>query len=298
MNERMKWLDDRRTGIGGSDVAPILGLSKWRTPLDVYLEKRGESVEQTDNEPMRWGRALEPVIRQAYCDATGRSVFVPGMMRHAEHRHMIANVDGIADGFRLFEAKTARTAEGWGEPGTGEIPDAYLLQVQHYMVVTSTPIADVAVLIGGQDFRIYTVDSDDELQAAIIEAEAAFWQRVQDAQPPEPITFADAVARFGKAAATGTVEATEEVARAVQAINLARSQIKLLEAEEEAAKAIVMKALGDAGDTLTLAGKTLATWKLAKAPERFDANAFCAAHPDLAKQFTIAGTPSRRLLIK
>lgn len=298
--ERAEWLNNRRAGIGGSDVAPLLGLSKWKTPLDVYLDKRGESAqEQADSEPMFWGRALEPVIRQTYADRTGRTVSVPTeILRHPTHAFMLANVDGLTDDRRVFEAKTARTGDGWGDPGTDEVPDAYALQVQHYLAVTGFQIADVAVLIGGSDFRLYHIEADAGLQGDLIEAEAEFWQRVLDGNPPEPVTFSEVQQRFGLSATTGSVEADASTVAAWDALRQIRAAMKSQEAAEDDLKAHLMRSLGDAGDTLTHQGKTLVTWKLAKAPERFDAASFKKAHPDLAAAFTVAGTPSRRLLIK
>jgi putative phage-type endonuclease len=305
MNAHETWLQARRTGIGGSDVAAILGLSKWKTPLQVYQEKRGELGPQADNDAMRWGRYLEPVVRQAYADETGREVRVPtDMLRSQVHDWMVANVDGIAgvgsqaDPFRVFEAKTARTAEGWGESGSDQIPQPYLLQVQHYLYVTALHIADVAVLIGGSDFRLYEVPADRELQDMLVDAEAEFWQRVQKGEPPEPVTVADAVARWGRASRAEMVPADDETMRAVAALRELKVQREHLDMAEEQWKAIVMRTLGERDTLVGPDGKTLCTWKASAAPKRFDTAAFRAAHPDLAEQFTKAGEPSRRFLLK
>lgn len=297
---RDQFLANRRTGIGGSDVAPILGLSPWKTPLDVYLEKRGEGGEQPDNEAMLWGRALEPAIRQEYANRTGRVVHIPdGVVRHPKLSWMIANLDGATSDGRVFEAKTARSGTGWGEPGTDEVPQSYLLQVQHYMAVTGYLVADIAVLIGGSDFRVYEVPADPELHAMLVDAESEFWQRVQDGNPPDPVTLADALQRFGRSNAAGAVTADNDLSAAVAALHHTRAQMNRLEEEADADKARILAALGDKGDTLVDSqGRILATWKLAKAPARFDTKAFAASHPDLHKQFTIGGTPSRRLLLK
>src|SRR5690349_18206306 len=117
--DRTEFLEQRRLGIGGSDVAPILGLSKWASPLDIYLRKRGEQPEQDDNEAMLWGRALEPVIRQQYAERTGRIVRVPeAALVHPQLTFARANLDGVTDDGRVVEVKTARTAQDWGEPGS------------------------------------------------------------------------------------------------------------------------------------------------------------------------------------
>ena len=298
MNARSEWLAARQTGIGGSDVAAILGLSKWRTPLSVYLEKRGESAPQDDNESMLWGRVLEPVIRQQYADRTGRAVRVPSeLIRSAARPWMIANLDGMTDCGRVVEIKTARTSMGWGDPGTDEIPNDYLLQVQHYMAVTGFPVCDVAVLIGGSDFRMYEVPADLELHDMLAQAEAQFWETVQRGEPPAPVSYADVQAMFGRASKSATVEASNDALSALERIRKASEAVKLLEEDIERDKALVMAELGES-DTLVSGGSTVATWRAASAPRRFDSKSFKAAHPDIYAQLETTGTPSRRFLIK
>lgn len=300
---RDEWLEHRKTGIGGSDVAAILGLSKWRTPLQVFQEKRGEVASQPDNNAMRWGRYLEPVVRQAYADETGREVRVPtAMLRHPKHSFMVANIDGVTGGDyeppRLFEAKTARTAEGWGEPGSDEIPQVYLLQVQHYMAVTAIAVADVAVLIGGSDFRLYEVPEDRELQEMLVEAEAEFWSRVQRGVPPDPVSYADMQARYGRASRAASVVASVDVERAVARLRTIKAERDALDAAEEDARAVVMAALGENDTLIDPAGKTLCTWKASAPAKRLDTAAIKAEHPELYERYVKTGEPSRRFLLK
>lgn len=303
MGVTQEWLQARSTGIGGSDVAAILGLSKWKSPYAVYQEKRGEAPPQPDNEAMRWGRYLEPVVRQAYADQTGREVRLPtDLIRHPLHAFMIANIDGVAGGgsepLRIFEAKTARSGDGWGEPGTDQVPQAYLLQVQHYMEVTGVAVADVAVLIGGSDFRLYEVPADRELQLMLIDAEAEFWRRVQSAEPPEPLSYADMVSRFGRASRADLVMADETALAAIVNLRELKVQREHLELAEEANKAAVMKLLGDADTLVDPTGRTLATWKVQAGAKRFDSAAFKAAQPSVYEQFVKQGEPGRRFLLK
>ena len=292
MNAREDWLKARTTGIGGSDVAAILGLSKWKTPLQVYQEKRGEIAPQADNDAMRWGRYLEPVVRQAYADETGREVRVlDELVRHPLYEHMIANLDG-------FVLPTDGPRRVFGEPGSDQIPQPYLLQVQHYMAVTGFVVADVAVLIGGSDFRLYEVPADAELQQMLVDAEAEFWARVQAGEPPEPVSYADVQARFGRASKAGTVLADADVQEALTKLRELKTQAKHLELVEEQWKAVVMKAMGESDTLIDARGDILATWRASAAPMRFDFAAFKTAHPDLHAQFLKAGEASRRLLLK
>lgn len=297
--DRTAWLEQRRTGIGGSDAAAVLGVSKWRTPLSVWLDKTGQSDGSAETEPMRWGTLLEPVIKQEYAERTGREVIAPGFLRHHQHQFMVANVDGITRDDRVVEVKTSRSADGWGEPGSDQVPEDYLLQVQHYMAVTELPVADIAVLIGGSDFRIYTVPADAELQAMMVDAEAAFWRTVVDLTPPAPVSFADAVAMYGRSARKDSVTvATHDVLTALASLHATRAHLAEVEAREEEQKAIIMKAMGEHDTLVDAAGKVLATWKLSAAPKRFDAKALAAAHPDIHAAFLKEGEASRRFLIK
>ena len=292
------WLEERRRGIGGSDVAAILGMSKYKTPLQVYLDKRGESELTPDNESMLWGRALEPVIRQQYSERTGRDVRVPEkIIYNLDYPFMLANLDGFTDDRRVLEIKTARYGDDWGEPGSDEVPVAYLLQVQHYMAVTGFEVADVAVLIGGSDFRLYEVPSDRELQEMVIQREAEFWQRVVDGNPPEPVTLAETIERFGKSAKQASIEANDDVIAALQTIKEVKLEIDALKEREESARAIVLKALGE-NEAVVSGGKTLATWKMAKGRVGFNQEAFKTDHPNLYDQYMKVGSPYRRFLLK
>lgn len=292
------WLNERRKGIGGSDAAAVLGLSKWKTPLAVWQEKRGEIGPQPDNEAMLWGRALEPVIRQQYAERTGRIVRVPdGIIRHPSHEFMLANLDGFTDDRRVVEIKTARTAHEWGEPGTDEVPQSYLIQVQHYLAVTGFEVADVAVLIGGSDFRMYEVPADRELQQMMIDEEATFWNLVREGTPPEPVSYADVMAKYGRASREGRIEADATLLTAIENLRKVKDTMAQLEQQEEEFKACIMKGLGE-NDTLIYQGATIATWKAARPSQRFDAKAFQAAHPALYQQFLKTGEVSRRFLLK
>jgi putative phage-type endonuclease len=179
-------LDARKHGIGGSDAAAAVGMDPYKSTLQLWIEKRTPPPDKP-TPAMRWGTLLEPVIREQYSRQSGRGVRVPeGTLYHPKYKFIIAHPDGLTDDNRLFEAKTARSPDGWGEPGSDQVPENYLLQVQHYLAVTALPVADVAVLIAGSDFRLYEVPADRELQEMVIDGEADFWQHVEQGEPPEP----------------------------------------------------------------------------------------------------------------
>jgi predicted phage-related endonuclease len=210
----------------------------------------------------------------------------------------LASLDGIADGNRVVEVKTARTAEGWGEPGTAEIPEVYTLQVQHYLAVTELHVADVPVLIGGSDFRIYELTEDLELQTLLMEGERIFWQRVLEGNPPDPINPDDVRRRWPKSSyGVGRMASSGIIAKCRELRDIGE-KIKTLESLADLLKSEIQSDMAEAEVLQTTDDVVLATWKSAKAAERFDAKAFSKDHPDLARQYITEGKPQRRFLLK
>lgn len=295
-DQQQQFHAQRATGIGGSDAAAILGASRFKTMADVWLDKTGQSEPIEDNAPMLWGRTLEPVIRAHYCAIVGKTVLQPAMLRHPVHSFMIANLDGMILGDRVLEIKTARTADGWGDPGSDEIPLDYAAQVHHYMIVTGLPRADVAVLIGGSDFRIYTVYGDAELHDAMIEQEREFWRLVETRTMPEPQSGADAVRLFAKDNGA-SIDADDILLDDYNKLKALREERKQLDASIDAVEDYIKRRMGEAA-ALQYNGQTLATWKAAKDSSKFDLDAFKAEHPDLFQQYQKAVAGSRRFFVK
>lgn len=179
---------ERQKGIGGSDAAGALGLSKRKTSRQLFHEKRGElEPDIYDEEAIWWGNALEPIVRQKYSETSGNVVRLPeGTIWHPIHDFMCAHIDGYVDNTtpkRGYEGKTAFHSTGWGEENTDQIPVEYLMQVQHYMAVTALPVFDVSCLIGRR-FAFYQVEADLELHEMMIEGERDFMRRVRENEPP------------------------------------------------------------------------------------------------------------------
>ena len=182
-----EWLEYRRTGIGGSDAAVVCGISRYKSPVELWMEKTGQLPSQETGEAAYWGNLLESLVREEFTKRTGISVTKPSALYQSEeHPFMLANVDGLCEdpvhGPCIFEAKTASAYK------TGEwedaIPDEYMIQIQHYMAVTGYQGAYIAVLIGGNAFRWKFVERDEELIAMLISLEEDFWRHVQNGTPP------------------------------------------------------------------------------------------------------------------
>lgn len=195
VTDRESWLAARRNGIGSSDAAAILGVCPYKTPLGVYLDKIGEAPPTPETPAMRRGLLLEDdILNEAEsllgCGPLRRQAFT----RHPERPWQIATVDGLSHDGLIVEAKVVgmRQAWQWGEPGTDEVPDGYLVQVQHQLAVTGGQEAVIAALIGGSDLHIYRLTRNDRLIARMTEMEAGFWSGVIDRVPPPPTDPSDA----------------------------------------------------------------------------------------------------------
>jgi putative phage-type endonuclease len=186
-----EWLAERRTGLGGTDVARILGLSRFGGPMDVYLEKIGQAAPLLSTEPMRWGKLLEEPIAQEYAQKTGRKVRrAASFVRHPAHDIFFANIDrwSLRGGTpkRVLECKTTSvfTADDFGEEYTDQVPGDYLVQTMWYAFVTGAEQADLAVLIGGNKHRVYEIPRDEALVTDMEERALAFWDDTQRRIPP------------------------------------------------------------------------------------------------------------------
>lgn len=289
----------RATGVGASEVAIALGMSPYATPFDLYLAKRGEvAAMQEETRPMRFGNAVEPFILSEFereHPELGSLVRAPDTMRRGA---MLAHLDAWVPGRCNVQAKTARDRRGWGESGSPDVPQHYLLQVQAEMLLANVSVSFVPVLFGGADYDEFVVEADRELQELVEDGVHDFWQRVERGEPPEPVTAEDAIARWGRSARAGRVVADDNVLAALAELREMKARREQLEGAEERAKAIVMAALRDADTLVDASGKTLVTWKQCAGAKRFDAEALKAAHPELAAKFIRQGDAYRRFILK
>lgn len=181
-----EWEDARLTlGIGASQAAAAIGVSPWQSTVGLWAEKLGLVPPQEQSIPMMIGNELEPLIARLYTDATGIKIRRATMLRqHPEHAFMLASLDRRA-GRKPIELKWSARGDGYGEPGTDEVPDDVLAQVLHQLAVVDEPEGDVAALIGRREsISIFTIRRDVEAEAAIIEREAIFWDHVQSRTEP------------------------------------------------------------------------------------------------------------------
>ena len=153
--ENQTFLQTRKTGIGGSDIAAILGVSKFKTALDVFLSKTTDQPEQ-QGEHLYWGHALENPIIDRFVQDTGALVIrQPETRQHPDYEWAIANADALIMNGDTIEAileiktSSAFKSREWGADDTDEVPIEYIAQVQWYMWIYDVQEAYLAALIAG-----------------------------------------------------------------------------------------------------------------------------------------------------
>lgn len=298
---------DRSKYIGGSDIGAILGLSRFRTPLDVWMEKTGKEVKRLDSLALRFGSFAEEFVASEYSRSTGFELLHDESAHiHPHHSFMSAHIDRFviignsSAPTRILECKTANPfASGdWGEAGSDEVPMSYLCQCVWYMAITGLEQCDLAVLFGNSDFRIYKIARDKALEEMVIEKAVSFWNdHVLQDLPPPAVSIADCQNLFNKGNPAKTVEATRETLELTKRLHLLNNEIEVREEEVSSIKQSIMQTMGDA-ETLTFQGKALATWKAPKPSFRLDSKKLEADHPDLVGFYKTPVQNSRRLVIK
>lgn len=288
---REKWLELRRTGLGGSDAAVVVGLSPYRSTIELWADKTGRLPESEDNEAMRTGRDLEDYVARRFCEATSKRVRRRNaIFQHDEYDFITANVDREIIGENAgLECKTT-SAFAKSDFENGEIPPYYYCQCCHYMNVMGYDKMYLAVLVMGRAFYWYAIKRDENECAALLNAEIKFWNThiIPDSRP----------APDGSDSAQRTLEALyneqrdntitmfeqEKIAAEWAA---AKAQIKALEAQEKQLKQTLINALDGNTDGLTENYKL--SWR-EQSKTSIDSKTLKQVYPDIYKQFSKIST--------
>jgi putative phage-type endonuclease len=194
----------RMGGVGGSDVAAIVGLSPYRRPIDVWESKvRPEQVPELDKECLWFGNALEPVIRGRYAIRNEIEVVEPSEIGKyfpnskawnnqtivvGRYPWMLGTADGWAPALvEGVEIKNiGRKTDEWGEPDTDEIPAMYCVQTHWYIDIHSAKGWRVAPLFSGNTLGSYRIPRDEQLMKDLRDAVGDFWTSyvVPKKEPP------------------------------------------------------------------------------------------------------------------
>ena len=299
---------DRTKYIGGSDIGAILGLSPYKSPLAVWMEKTGKEVKTVDSLPLRFGSFVEEFVANEYAKATGfalrhdESIYI-----HPDYSFMSAHIDRFvhADGLdqaatKILECKTANpfSRAQWGDPGSDQIPLHYLTQVTWYLALIGIERADLAVLFGNTGFRVYCIARDRELENLILEKAHYFWhEHVLKDIPPPAQTPEDCQMLFQRSDPSKTLEANAKTLALLERLQTLQYQGNACEEEITALKTQIMAQMQDA-EVLAHQGQVLATWKAPKASYRLDAKRLEAEERAIYEKYKVASQTSRRFVLK
>lgn len=293
------WHAARGRGVGGSDVAAILGMDPHRGPLHVWLEKTGQAPERRDarlERAARRGHRLEGLTAEFFAEESGLTVLdSPGTLQHIDHPHWIANPDRLTaasddqahDELGVLECKSrtwrsART-EGWHGD---QAPDRPAIQAHWYLTVTGYRHAHVAGLID-DDLEWFRIERDDELCGLLADAVDQFWHNhVLAGLPPKPDgsqATAELLARLWNAREEATVEVDP-----VETMLLKQRRRELKEQLAELGDELTevenqMRANAGNAEVATIGARPAYTWRQ---NGQFAHARFREAEPELAAEYT------------
>lgn len=259
---------ERSLGIGGSDMPIILGLSNYKTPYQLYLEKIGESEINDEMSPVQyWGHLLEEIIRDEFSKRNNVTVETPETIVHPFYDFMRGNIDGfIPEWNAVLEVKCSSSfmAHEWGEDGSDVIPMQYLVQVAHYCAITNADSAYIAVLIGGNDYREFKYIRDLELEYHVLSEAKKFWKCVDTKIPPNPVNQIDLKLLYPKHDPEKTLTINRDISQQLTILSETRFKIKELSQVEEKFKFNIMQFMQNAECLVDESGRPIVSWKANK----------------------------------
>ena len=300
--DKQEWLRERKNYLGGTDLAAICGLNPYRTALDVYLDKTSADITEETSPAMRWGNLLEDAVAKAYSEDTGQTIEIePNTIYHPEHKFLGANIDRwVGDKEYVLECKTAGFNRGkeWGDLGTDQIPESYLVQVAYYGAICDVPKVDIAVLIGGQDFRIYTYNRDKNLEEKLIKIGVNFWHNhIEKRIPPRCVNTRDTFNLFPQSHHHEIV-AESNIMQKLEELKAAKEEENKIQSVIEKLKTDIQEFMRDYDVLIDNNGNVIATWKNTAPRSLFDLKRFKDEAKDLYLKYTSVAKQSRVFLIK
>lgn len=300
-----KWLALRTTGLGGSDIAAMLGVSPWKSTYELWLEKTGTLTEDKAQEDERlaeilhFGNVLEQVVADEFELRTGKKVSKRGMVRSVEHPCLLADVDRVVEGENaILECKTTSSfkKDEWEDDC---VPAGYYLQVQTYMAVGGYDKCYVACLIGGNQFVIREVPRNEEDIKQIIAKAEEFWNKYVVTKTAPPVDGSAGCTEALKKMYPGkvntpTVKFTREQEKILQEIINLKKTKKEVDDSIAVRENTIKSILGD-----NVKGET-GNYEVSLSPretKRFDTTGFKKKYPDMYEKWSTT-TTSRVLRVK
>ncbi|MCS4277390.1 putative phage-type endonuclease [Mycetocola sp. BIGb0189] len=292
-----EWLAARKAFLGASEVACVLGLSKWSTPLGIYLDKLSPDVSDSMNEQQELGHVLEPAVAEMVERRTGMKVLPsPGLVQSLVYAWLGATPDRVNALGEPVELKTsnAHMKHDWADGP----PIIYRIQVLVQMIVLGKKRGHLAVIHGDFTFEYFVIEWDQDAVDLIIEKTREFWHgHVVPRIAPDPVVSDEAALAFPNPDDL-IYQADEDMEERHGAFGLLIAEKKEIEITLEAHTLRITQAMGEKATAVVRNGRPLFTWESKKARDRFDLARFKQDHPDLADEYTITGQRTRSFKYK
>ena len=294
------WHDARRKGLGGSDIAAVIGLSKWAGPMDVWSQKHGLTPPLDETNAMRRGRIFESAIANWYAEETGFEVLDGNEMPiKGPKPFMLASPDGYVSapgGPFGLEIKTARSVDGWGESGSAGVPVYYATQAVWYMACTNIDRWDFAVFfLMNDEFRRYTLIRNKDTENKLVKTCSEWWERHVVIGDPPPVDGTDASAKYlqdkFKEAGKEYRAPTRDEEDLIFDLGEVKDKMKDLKEKEATLKNKLKERIGDDAGLQGVFGTV--SWKMNKGRSTIDTKLLKKNHPEIAEELTKTSEPSR-----
>lgn len=304
--ERAEWLELRKTGIGSSEVATIVGLNPWETPYQLWRRKVGIDAPKEENFAMKAGHYLEDAVSRFWADETGREIIkrsaVDWIIRDNDRPYLQVSPDRT---YWLTGEKRNDTNKGILECKTtqmevdaDDLPKHWFCQVQYQLGVAGLEHGSLAWLCSGREFGYKDIDLVPDFYQWLVEEVSRFWQdNILARVEPSAVSVKDVLLKYNRHVDGKIVEVTADTFDDVAELRVVKRKIKELEANQAELEERIKMAFGDA-EGISFDGQTLATWKAPKPSQKFDAKAFQAAEPETYKKYVTVQQGARRFLLK
>ncbi len=304
--DRTEWLKYRESGIGSSEVATIVGLNPWETPYQLWRRKKGLDPAKGETFAMKAGHYLEDAVAQFWHDSTGQDIIKssagdwlivnderPYMRVSPDRTYWLAGMPHNNANKGILECKTTQMSI---DPD--DIPKHWFCQVQYQLGVAELEQGSLAWLCSGREFGYKNLSLVPDFFAWLVEEVERFWtDNIQGKQEPTAANVQDVLLKYNRHTDGKIVEVDDEIFAAYNSLKGLKDELAALEARKAELENKIKLGFGDA-EGISYGGQTIATWKAPKPSSKFDAKAFTAAHPDLAKEYTVTTQGARRFLLK
>lgn len=305
-SNREEWLQHRQSGIGSSEVATIVGLNPWETPYQLWRRKLGIDPPKQESFAMKAGHYLEDAVAQFWHDETGQDIIKrsavdwivvnadkPYMRVSPDRTYWLAGLPHSNANKGILECKTTQMSI---DPD--DIPKHWFCQVQYQLGVAELEQGSLAWLCSGREFGYKNLSLVPDFYGWLVEEVERFWvDNIQGKQEPTAANVQDVLLKYSRHTDGKIVEVNDEVFEAYKSLKELKDELAAIEERKTELEDKIKLGFGDA-EAISYGGQTIATWKAPKPSSKFDAKAFTAAHPDLAKEYTVTTQGARRFLLK